>query len=161
MMNERSFFLCICYVCVYDLEVWLFLLTPGKTSFLVCVWFLRPLISCVEPLGRVSLGLTSHFIDLRISPVNGFFYPFFWFRVSRYIEFLGPERYSDKVVHFTTLWSWSVLMFFYFGFGFKRKLNLGIFYWTNKWVVYWVSGTVHKLFWTLWQTEKCLRLPDL
>lgn len=72
------------------------------------VWFLRPLISCVEPLGRVSLGLTSHFIDRRISPVNGFFYPFFWFRVSRYIEFLGPERYSDKVVHFITLWSWSV-----------------------------------------------------
>lgn len=66
------------------------------------VWFLRPLISCVEPLGRVSMGLTSHFIDLRISQVNGFFYPFFWFRVSRYIEFLGPERYSDKVVHFTT-----------------------------------------------------------
>lgn len=125
------------------------------------VWFLRPLISCVEPLGRVSMGLTSHFIDLWISPVNGFFYPFFWFRVSRYIEFLGPERYSDKVVHFITLWSLSVLRFFYFGFGFKRKLNLGIFYWTNKWVVYWVSGTVHKLFWTLWQTEKCLRLPDL
>lgn len=86
----------------------------------------KTLISCVEPLGRVSMGLTSHFIDLRISPVNGFFYPFFWFRVSRYIEFLGPERYSDKVVHFTTLWSRSVLRFFYFGFGFKRKLNLGI-----------------------------------